>query len=66
MLRGAAVGEWESFLVAMEEYSLAQGLKMVDCTPDMLPRAQGMAIAMRELVEILVTAPRASREKRNG
>ena len=56
-LRGAATDEWTAFLEAMSEYTADQTAKMVDCPPEMLPRAQGMAIAVRELATLFATAP---------
>lgn len=56
-LRGAATDEWATLLDAMNDYVAEQTTKMVDCPLEMLPRAQGMAIAVRELTALFANAP---------
>jgi hypothetical protein len=69
-LRGAAPDEWTMMLEAVKDYSWDQLAKMADCPPDMLPRAQGMAIAMRELTHLFTDAPqlhqKMQEKKRHG
>jgi hypothetical protein len=69
-LRGAASDEWVMFLEAMSNRAAEQTAKMADCTLDMLPRAQGMAIAIRELTALFHEAPqlhqKAQEKKRHG
>lgn len=48
---------WQRMLAALDAYRLETATKMVDCAPEMLPRAQGMALAAKELMETLVRAP---------
>jgi hypothetical protein len=69
-LRGAATDEWTALLEALNDYAADQTAKMVDCPPDMLPRAQGMAIAVRDLVALFTNAPqlhqKMQEKKRHG
>jgi hypothetical protein len=69
-LRGAAGDEWVMFLEAMNDRAAEQTTKMVDCGLDMLPRAQGMAIAVRELAALFNNAPqlhqKMQEKKRHG
>jgi hypothetical protein len=69
-LRGAAGDEWVMFLEAMDNRAAEQTAKMADCTLDMLPRAQGMAVAVRELAKLFHEAPqlhqKAQERKRHG
>ena len=69
-LRGAATDDWVAFLEAMNEYAAEQATKMVECPPEMLPRAQGMAQAVRELATLFNNAPQLHQKmqerKRHG
>lgn len=56
-LRSEAPGAWASFILAMTEYSGSITTEMVRCTPDMLARAQGMALQANEIASILADAP---------
>jgi hypothetical protein len=56
-LRGEAPAGWETFLEALRMHQSQVVAEMVRCQPDMLPRAQGMAIAIVELVNTLREAP---------
>ena len=56
-LRGAALSEWESFCAAMREYTALQVTEMLKSPPEMLLKAQGMAIGMNEISKIVNEAP---------
>lgn len=56
-LRGAAPDEWMLFLETVKRYADDQVHKVLDCDPKMLRRAQGMAMALRDLEVIFRTAP---------
>jgi hypothetical protein len=55
-LRAVAPELWERFLVALRTHSALTTAEMTRCDPQLLMRAQGMAIAMSELVGALVSA----------
>ena len=69
-LRGAAPDEWTALLEVLNDHVAEQATKMVDCPLEMLPRAQGMAIAVRELVALFTNAPqlhqKMQEKKRHG
>jgi hypothetical protein len=73
-LRAEAPHGWTEFLSAMGEYSASITAEMVKCPPELLPRAQGMAIQATEIAGVLRDAPqlyekaRAAQEakRRNG
>ena len=56
-LRGQAPEAWDGFLAAMREYSAQVTAEMVRCPPELLSRAQGMAIQAGEISGILNDAP---------
>jgi hypothetical protein len=56
-LRAAAPDAWEEFLMAVREYAAIAASEMVSCPPELLLRAQGMAIASHEIMKVLVNAP---------
>lgn len=56
LLRAVAPDLWEQFVLAMREYAAATTSEMVRCPPEMLPRAQGMAITANDLAVTLVSA----------
>jgi hypothetical protein len=56
-LRAEAPQGWEEFVTAMREHAAAQTAEFVRCAPDMLARAQGMAIAANEIAVSLANAP---------
>jgi hypothetical protein len=56
-LRAGAPDQWQRMLQALDAYRMETATKMVDCVPEMLPRAQGMALAAKELVDTLMRAP---------
>ena len=57
-LRGEAPAGWETFLEALRAHQAQVVTEMVRCQPEMLPRAQGMAIAVADLLNTLRDAPR--------
>jgi len=56
-LRAISPELWDQFLHAMRQHSAETTQAMARCDPAMLLRAQGMAIAMQELVQTLQEAP---------
>jgi hypothetical protein len=56
-LRAEAPQGWEEFVAAIREHAAGSAADMVRCTPEMLVRAQGMAIAINELSNALSQAP---------
>jgi hypothetical protein len=57
-LRAEASHGWDSFVMAMREYAAASTTEILRCPPEMLQRAQGMALAATELAQILNEAPK--------
>lgn len=56
-LRANAPAAWELFLAAINDYSTQVNAQMVKCPPELLARAQGMAIQMAEISTVLHQAP---------
>lgn len=56
-LRSTAPQLWDNFVSALQIYSDAMNAQMVSCSPEMLPRAQGMAIAVAEITTVMREAP---------
>jgi hypothetical protein len=56
-LRAVAPAMWVGFVGAMREYAEESQADMMRCAPEMLPRAQGMAIAAMEIAKVLGDAP---------
>ena len=65
-LRGEAPQAWENFVLAVREYAAATTTEMVRCPPELLMRAQGMAIAANEISATLQTAPKLKERMLNG
>jgi hypothetical protein len=64
LLRAAAPDSWEAFVKAMREVSLAAAAEMVQCPPENLQKAQGMAMMARDLAYTLQEAPKLYERKR--
>lgn len=56
-LRAEAPAGWEEFVMAVRERAAATSQEFMRCSPDMLQRAQGMAIEANELAVLLMNAP---------
>jgi hypothetical protein len=56
-LRATAPEPWELFLKALSGYASAVNGEMLRCAPEMLQRAQGMAIGTNEIASVLTEAP---------
>lgn len=56
-LRASSPAMWTGFVGAVDEYATAMANEMVRSAPEMLGRAQGMAIMAREISTILQNAP---------
>lgn len=66
-LRGAAPGDWESFVAIMRKLAAIKASELVRATPDMLQTAQGFARAYEEIAMALVDAPaKFERAQQNG
>ena len=61
-LRGASPDLWQRFIVAVAEYSVGMQGEMVRAAPELLMRAQGMALAANEIAGILANAPKLQDE----
>ena len=57
-LRSDAPASWQKFCDAMQAYSYQITDQMVKCPPELLPRAQGMALQANEITGILNDAPK--------
>jgi hypothetical protein len=58
VLRAESPHGWESFVMAMREFAAATTTEILRCPPEMLQRAQGMALAANELAQVLNEAPK--------
>lgn len=56
-LRASAPAAWNEFCAAMTEYAGQVTGQMVSCPPELLVRAQGMAIQIHEIAHTLNNAP---------
>lgn len=57
MLRETDPRTWDNFLMAVRKYSAEVNAEMVKASPELLLRAQGMAIMANEIAVILNNAP---------
>lgn len=57
-LRARHPDSWELFLTAMKQYAAQITTQMVSCPPELLPRAQGMALQANEIAAVLQNAPK--------
>jgi hypothetical protein len=65
LLRAAEPEIWQRFVLAAREYSAAVNVEMVRCQPELLQRAQGMAIQANEIATILNDAPKIYEHMQN-
>jgi hypothetical protein len=66
-LRASAPEAWAEFVAAMREYAAGQASEMVRCSPEMLHKAQGMALTATEIAMTLHNAPQLyDKMKNNG
>ena len=71
-LRGEAPHGWVEFCAALRDYSGQITDQMVRCPPELLPRAQGMAMQAMEIASVINDAPmlfdkiQIARIKKNG
>jgi hypothetical protein len=56
-LRAEAPQGWDEFVMSMREHAATQTAEFLRCAPEMLTRAQGMAIAANEIATSLANAP---------
>jgi hypothetical protein len=66
MLREHNPQGWDNFVQAMREYSAQINMEMVKANPDLLMRAQGMAICAQEIAMILLNAPQTFEKMRQA
>ena len=57
MLRESDARAWDAFVLAMRHYSAGVNAEMVKASPDLLLRAQGMAIMANEMAVIFMNTP---------
>lgn len=57
-LRAVAPEQWREFCLAVNAYAAAQTVEMVRVPPDVLLRAQGMALGVHELASLFNEAPK--------
>lgn len=65
-LRGEAPQAWEQFVLAVREYAAATTTEMVRCPPELLMRAQGMALAANDISTTLQNAPKLKEKMLHG
>jgi len=57
-LRASSPGGWEHFLQALDEYAKEMAQSLLTSPPEALAKAQGMALAVNELTQTLINAPK--------
>jgi len=57
-LRGESPVGWKLFCEAMQEYAYQITDQMVKCPPELLQRAQGMALQANEIAGVINDAPK--------
>ena len=57
VLRDQQPQSWDQFMMALREYSAAMNIELVRSPAETLARAQGMALAIQDLMGTLLTAP---------
>jgi hypothetical protein len=65
-LRGEAPQAWDQFVLAVREYAAATTTEMLRCPPELLMRAQGMAMAATDISTVLLNAPKLKEKMLNG
>lgn len=56
-IRAVSPEDWNNFVVAMREFSTATTADILRSPPELLQKAQGMAVAVSELASVFETAP---------
>jgi hypothetical protein len=56
---------WAEMVHAMRDYAASVNAEFLRCPPELLPRAQGMAIQVAELAQIFEEAPRLYEKMRS-
>lgn len=64
-LRGVDSDSWDRFLQALNTHAVSATAGMMRATPDVLLKAQGYAIGLNELAELLIDAPNQLDKARN-
>jgi hypothetical protein len=64
-LRGVEPTVWDEFVMAMREYAAATTTDMLRSPPELLMRAQGMALAANEIATVLREAPQLYEKMRS-
>lgn len=56
---------WEELVAAVRDYAASVNAEFLRCPPELLPRAQGMAIQIAEIAQIFGEAPRLYEKMRS-
>lgn len=65
-LRAESHEAWQEFVLAMREYAAASTSEMLRAPPEMLLKAQGMALAANDIATTLMNAPKLHEKARNN
>ena len=65
-LRAQSPEVWEQFVYAMREYAATQSAEMVRCPPELLLKAQGMALTATDIATTLMQAPQLYEKMKNN
>jgi hypothetical protein len=57
-LRGGQPEMWVEFVMSMREYAASMNVEMLRAAPEMLQKAQGMALMANEISTVLNDAPK--------
>lgn len=64
-IRGQSHEAWDEFVMAMREYAAAQTAEMLRAPPEMLLKAQGMAVTANDISTTLLNAPKLYEKLKN-
>lgn len=65
-LRALSPEVWEQFVYAIREYAAMQATEMVRCPPELLLKAQGMALTANDIAATLQQAPQLYEKMKNN
>lgn len=57
---------WNEFVMAIREYAAGTTAEMLRAPPEMLPRAQGMAMTANDIATTLMNAPKLHEKARSN
>lgn len=65
-IRAESHEAWNEFVMAIREYAAGTTAEMLRAPPEMLPRAQGMAMTANDIATTLMNAPKLHEKARSN